>query len=100
MREVARRVQANVAWLDAALREIDGIDIVTPVGTSRRAGILTFRHRAVDGAALHAALMDRRVICSARCGGVRLAPHFYTSEKVLQESIYHISQIIRNINNG
>lgn len=95
MQDISRLVEENLAWLEAALRAIDGIEILTPAEPARRAGILTFRHRQVDGAKLHAALMDRRVICSARCGGVRLAPHFYTSQKVLERSVAEISQIIQ-----
>ncbi|MCB1801297.1 MAG: aminotransferase class V-fold PLP-dependent enzyme [Gammaproteobacteria bacterium] len=95
MQDISRLVEENLAWLDAALRTIDGIEILTPADPARRAGILTFRHREVDGSRLHAALMDRRVICSARCGGVRLAPHFYTAQKVLERSIAEISQNIQ-----
>ena len=94
---VEKRVVENIAYLDERLRGIDGVEIATPAGSPHRAGILTYRHTRIPGQTLHASLMAKRVICSPRAGGIRLAPHFYTPEKILERTIEHIDQTIQNI---
>jgi selenocysteine lyase/cysteine desulfurase len=91
--EVHRHLEANVAYLATALRGLPGIDILTPDDPARRAGILTFRSDAIEGGALHRGLMERGVICSARAGGVRLSPHFYTSRESLDRAIETIASL-------
>ena len=94
---VEQRLAANVAFLEAHLREIEGVEIVTPAEPTKRAGILTFRHAGIDGAKLHSALMQAQVICAARSGGVRLSPHFYTPEATLEKAMERIRQVIQTI---
>ena len=94
---VEQRLADNLALLESGLAGIAGSELVTPSDPAKRAGILTFRHAAVAGAELHRGLMHRQVICSHRAGGVRLAPHFYTANQVLEETIDKIKQTIQNI---
>ena len=94
---VEKRLAENLELLESGLAEIPGIELVTPAEPARRAGILTFRHDVVDGAELHRGLMQRRVICSPRAGGVRLAPHFYTPSHVLEVALDKIVQTIQLI---
>jgi cysteine desulfurase/selenocysteine lyase len=94
---VEERLARNIAILEDGLRAIPGVSIVTPAEPDKRAGILTFRHAASRGADLHAALMQRRLVCAARAGGVRLAPHFYTPESTLLAAIDSIRQTIQTL---
>lgn len=94
---VQQRLSDNVGFLEGRLRQIPRVEIITPEDPHKRAGILTFRHAGVPAAALHAALMKERVICSPRAGGIRLAPHFYTPEPTLDKAVSQIQQIIQNI---
>lgn len=93
MAVVEERLAANLAFLEAELRKLAGIEIVTPADPAKRAGILTFRHARIDGVELHKALMHEGVICAARAGGVRLAPHFYTSQAVLERAVDLIGRL-------
>lgn len=94
---VEQRLADNVTYLYDALSAIDGIEMVTTADPAKRAGIVTFRHRDIDGQQLHRALTERQLICSPRGGGVRLAPHFYTSQAVLERSISIIQQSIQHM---
>lgn len=94
---VEDRLAANLAFLEAGLRAIGGVRIVTPSQPSQRVGILTFRHANVSGAKLHGALMQQGVICAARAGGVRLSPHFYTASSALESAVEKIRQSIQNM---
>jgi selenocysteine lyase/cysteine desulfurase len=91
--EVHRQLEDNVAHLASALRELPGIDILTPDDPARRAGILTFRSNAIEGRELHRGLMERGVICSARAGGVRFSPHFYTSRVSLDRAVETVASL-------
>lgn len=92
---VAQRLADNIAYLEAGLRALPDIEIITPEHPERRAGILTFRHHRIAGKVMHHALMEAGVICSPRAGGVRLAPHFYTPQSTLAKALDKIQQIIR-----
>ena len=92
---VAQRLADNIAYLEAGLRALPDIEIITPELPERRAGILTFRHHRIAGKVMHQALMEAGVICSPRAGGVRLAPHFYTPQSTLAKALDKIQQIIR-----
>jgi len=92
---VAQRLADNIAYLDAGLRELPDIEIITPDLPKRRAGILTFRHHGIAGKVLHQALMRAEVICAPRAGGVRLAPHFYTPQSILAMALDKIRHIIQ-----
>lgn len=97
MTVVEDRLAANLAFLESSLRGLTGVEIVSPADPAKRAGILTFRHARIDGARLHAELMHAGVICAARAGGVRLAPHFYTPPAVLENAVSRIRQTIQKI---
>ena len=91
---VTERVATNVETLLHGLRGIAGVDLVTPASPEKRAGIVTFRHHGRSQRDLHGRLMEAGVVCAARAGGIRLAPHFYTTEAVLHTSLQKISRII------
>lgn len=63
-------------WLDAH----DGCELLSPSDPARRAGIVTFRPLNGDSAALYRRLMADDLVCAARGGGVRLAPHFWHAD--------------------
>ena len=69
---------------------IDGLDenqfeILTPKEPERRGGILTVRCHHMDRDMLFSRLSSRGVLCAKRAGGIRLSPHFYTPQPVLDE---------------
>lgn len=97
MDSVQDRLAENVQFLETELDKIPQTEIITPRDPEKRAGILSFRHTGSDNAALHAELMRSRVICAARAGGVRLAPHFYTQRSTLELGIDKIRHSIQSI---
>ena len=73
-------------------RLIDGIDkagfeLLSPREPARRAGIVTLRVPGVDSAALHGRLMEGGLMCAQRGGGIRLSPHFYTTEETIERAL-------------
>ena len=65
----------------------DTLQPVTQGPEARLAGIVTFRHRAADPAALCAYLQERGVMCAQRGGGIRFSPHFYIQRRQLDTAL-------------
>ncbi len=97
MEFVESRLVENVSFLETELGKLPEVEIVTPKDPEKRAGILTFRHAGSPTPTLHAQLMKNRVICAARAGGIRLAPHFYTPRPTLELGLQKIRQIIQTM---
>jgi selenocysteine lyase/cysteine desulfurase len=92
MDEVGRRLEANVTALAVGLQALPGIELLSPDSAAKRAGIITFRHAGTPQAELHGRLMGAGVICAARAGGVRFAPHFYTPQNVIDRALDLVGQ--------
>ena len=88
---VSKLVASRVSRLSEGL-EAQGLTVLTTEGAHRRAGIITFAPRKEADQA-YRALMQAGVICAPRGGGVRLSPHFYTSDTVIDRSLALIEQL-------
>ena len=69
------------------LDSIERVNLITPLAPERRAGIVSFKVNGADTLALHKTLNERQVICAHRRGALRFSPHYYTSEKIIDESL-------------
>ena len=92
---VNQRLADNTAHLIEALDAISDIELLTPRDPTKRAGIVTFRHPDMAGRTVHPNLMRAGVICAARAGGIRFAPHFYTPTAVIDRAIDTFLQTIQ-----
>ncbi len=87
LEEVGRRIEERIARLHAGIVALPGAELLSPAETQRRAGILTFRLAGRDTATLFEALKREQVVCIQRGGGIRLSPHFYTPEQVIEDTL-------------
>jgi selenocysteine lyase/cysteine desulfurase len=87
MQEIARSVRDKTSYLIATMQTIAGIRFLTPLDEDRRAGILSFKVKGVDTAELHRKLINRKIICARRGGGIRFSPHFYTPGHLLDKAV-------------
>ncbi len=84
---VAERISHLADGLSA-----QGLKLLSPTDPARRAGIITFAPRR-DSTDVWRALMAAGLICAPRGGGIRLSPHFYTSDQVLDRALALIKQL-------
>jgi selenocysteine lyase/cysteine desulfurase len=63
------------------------LELITSSSQGRYAGIVTFRRTGIDSALLYKHLMQKKVLCAHRSGGIRLSPHFYTPYEQLDHVI-------------
>ena len=83
MEEIETRILSLTDYLIARL-QARGCAIGTPVTRRReRSGIVSFRHPAVDSAALYERLRAADVIVSLRGNLIRVSPHFYNTQDEL-----------------
>jgi len=93
---VGEAVLENSRYVVESL-EAKGFEIVSDRSPERCSGIVTFRHRDVDSAALYRELQAAGVMCALRGGGVRFSPHFYTPRDVIDAAIDAASEAIRRL---
>lgn len=93
MSDVAKGLHERVQWLLDGLDKIPGVRLHSPRELERRAGILTFSLDGWDNARLFERLKAEQVICAQRGGGIRFSPHFYTQERVIDETLQLLSQL-------
>jgi cysteine desulfurase / selenocysteine lyase len=90
--QVWRDIQERTAYLVDRIDE-HGLELLTPRDPDRRAGIVTFRVPDTSSADLYAGLMQRRVLCAQRGGGIRFSPHFHTPIDVIDRAIEQVLDI-------
>ncbi|MBI5666081.1 MAG: aminotransferase class V-fold PLP-dependent enzyme [Nitrospirae bacterium] len=78
MDHIEKEVLKRSEYLFDKIKARPDLELITPTGQDRYAGIVTFRRNGTDNAALYQHLMQNHVMCAFRCGGIRLSPHFYT----------------------
>jgi cysteine desulfurase/selenocysteine lyase len=67
-----------------------GLELTTSTDKGRYAGIVTFRRPGIDSALLYQNLMQKKILCALRSGGIRLSPHFYTP----YEQLDHVIELV------
>jgi cysteine desulfurase / selenocysteine lyase len=93
MTQVAKVLGERVQILQNALQRLPGCQVHSPLNPERRAGILTFSLDGWDNKLLHKRLLDEQVICAQRGPGIRLSPHFYTPDSVIEETLALLHQL-------
>ena len=93
--EIEDRIADRIQQIDQCLQAL-GCRILTPAGSERRAGILTFTPPHQDSEQVYQQLLKRGVLCAARGGGIRFSPHFYTPGNSLQLALEILQDILDN----
>lgn len=85
--QIEQAVLRNTSYLIDKLKNINGITIMTPVAAHRHGGIVSFRITGKDSHRIHQKLLENKVICACRGGGIRFSPHFYISPQKLDKAL-------------
>ncbi len=84
------RVLANTARLLAGLGSLPDVEIRSPTEDARLSGIVSFSPGARDAREIFRRLSNAGVTCAFRNGAVRLSPHFYQDEAVINRILNHV----------
>lgn len=94
--KISEEINSRVSYLINALETHLDCTILSPKAPEKRAGIVTFSIEGVDSEPLYKALMQAKVICANRGGGIRFSPHYYTPYTSLDLAIARLKAIINN----
>ncbi|HKX54836.1 MAG TPA: aminotransferase class V-fold PLP-dependent enzyme, partial [Xanthomonadales bacterium] len=92
MQRVEQRVLENTACLMNGLNTISQLQICSRQETARRSGMVSFRHVRKPIGELHDELQALGLRCSLRNAAIRLSPHFYQGEDVMQQVLARIER--------
>jgi len=94
MDNVASSILKKTSYLIDKLNKLADIELLTPESEHRRAGIVTFKINGKDMTEIYTRLMNNKVICANRLGGIRFSPHFYTDIEIIDNSLEILSSSI------
>ncbi len=89
---VEKLVAERVDHMLDLIKQRPQLSLISPLDPLRRSGIVTFCHQQIDATHLYQLLMNAKVICAERGGGVRFSPHFYTSIATIDEAFKRLDQ--------
>lgn len=87
MDHVEKEILSRSEYLFDKIKTRPELELITSTSQGRYAGIVTFRRTGIDSALLYQHLMQNKVVCAHRSGGIRLSPHFYTPYEQLDHVI-------------
>lgn len=95
--QILKLIINNIRYLIDLLSNIASIEFISKTDSSDRlSGILTFQVHGKDSEQIYQQLMQRKIICAHRGGGIRFSPHFYTSEEQMNRACQTLEQIIQS----
>ncbi|MGB0713794.1 MAG: aminotransferase class V-fold PLP-dependent enzyme [Gammaproteobacteria bacterium] len=95
MSRVTDDLLARASYLTEAASAHEGITLCSSPLPERRSGIVVLKPANGDVDGLHRHLMDNKVFCAKRGGGVRLSPHFYTPMARLEHVMELVDGFVR-----
>ena len=91
MPAVSNKIIKNIQYLSENIPSIDGLKVISELSPGRFLGIMVVQSESGDNAGLFEHLKTHRVLCAQRGGGIRLSPHFYTSQATLDRALEVLS---------
>ncbi len=87
---IAQRILANTGSLLSGLSALPGVSLNSAREVTRQSGIVSFSAHQVAARELHKRLAQSGVTSAVRDGAVRLSPHFYQDEVVIQKLLQRV----------
>ena len=91
MDNVELSIRETTSYLIDKLDNLADIELLTPRSEQQRAGIVTFKIIGKDMSDIYTRLMNNKVICAHRLGGIRFSPHFYTEVEIIDNTLEVLS---------
>lgn len=85
--EIENSIRALTDELVERIEQEPALALQSPTDPAKRLGIINFRVIDKDAADIHRHLMDNRVICAHRAGGIRFAPHVHNTPAQVHQAL-------------
>ncbi|MGR8980043.1 MAG: aminotransferase class V-fold PLP-dependent enzyme [Gammaproteobacteria bacterium] len=93
MATVESQLLEKAVFLKDKINNNPNLALLSPPNPRLKSGIVVFKHRAVENAALYRHLQEKGVVCALRGGGIRFSPHFYNSFEEIAKALGYINQL-------
>jgi selenocysteine lyase/cysteine desulfurase len=90
--EVFAHIEENTQAIVEQVRSRK-FELLSPDQPTLRAGIINFRVPGADTRKLQQGLMQQRVVCAERAGGIRFSPHFHNTHGQIEEAFRILQRI-------
>ncbi len=87
MDAVEARVMENATFLKNQIKQNPRLQLLSTDDPARSSGIILFKHIHIENRKLYKQLQQHNIMCALRGGGIRLSPHFYNTQKELEQVI-------------
>lgn len=91
---ISNNIIKNTSYIIDNIKNIEDIQFISPIEKPHFAGIVTFSIEGKDMTEIYTKLMNNKVICANRAGGLRFSPHFYTSQNKIDKALELLISII------
>jgi len=85
--KISTNIIKNISYIIDIIDDINALEFISPTEQPYFAGIVTFKINGKDMTDLYSKLMNNKVICANRAGGIRFSPHFYTSKEKIDKAL-------------
>ncbi len=92
MKKVESQVLDRTQHLVERISRSKSLSLLSDSAPERMSGITLFQHHHCDNQTLYKRLLDEKIICAQRGGGIRFSPHIYNSVTELDQAIAFAEQ--------
>lgn len=92
---ISERVLANTAHLMSGLKAVPAIRVLSDQRVARRSGIVSIGFDGGEISGIYKRLRERSVTCALRRGAIRLSPHYYQDEAVMDRLLNAIEDAVK-----
>ena len=91
--EIEKRNRQHSALMLELIEKHKQLELLSPPDTNRLGAIVTFKHKTHTPDYVYRELMDKKIMCAERGGGVRFSPHFYTDAERIEKALFIANQL-------
>lgn len=88
MDNIEKQVVERSDFLKSTITDQPQLTLLSPPNSRLKSGIVVFKHRTIENAALYRSLQQQGVVCAMRGGGIRFSPHFYNTLEEMQRALH------------
>lgn len=82
----------RISVLKELIEKSDQLQLIEPVSSALKSGIVVFKHKMLSNEVLYRYLMEKGVICALRGAGIRFSPHFYNASDEIARAIAYVNE--------
>ena len=92
---IESHILALTQILLAEIENMNGVKLLSPVQTNKRAGIVTIKLQdSMDSQKFFNSMTSQKIFISLREGMLRFSPHFYNSDEEIEETVEVLKKLI------